>query len=109
MLIIFGTATISLHEVLLRYCSLRQTLLLGFAGTVLIIAAALSPVVNSREKKPMSKIAYPRSFRSVDNTGFSANSAIEGERLINKDGQANLRKTGLPLWVHRSRSKCVCS
>jgi inward rectifier potassium channel len=41
---------------------------------------------------------YPHSFRSVDNTGFSANSAIEGTRLINRDGYANLRKTGLPLW-----------
>jgi inward rectifier potassium channel len=41
---------------------------------------------------------YPHSFRSVDNTGFSANSSIEGTRLINRDGVANLRKTGIPLW-----------
>jgi inward rectifier potassium channel len=47
----------------------------------------------------MAKTAtYPRSLRSVENTGFSANSSIEGTRLINRDGQANLRKTGLPLW-----------
>jgi inward rectifier potassium channel len=41
---------------------------------------------------------YPHSFRSVDNTGFSANSSIEGTRLIRRDGFANLRKTGLPFW-----------
>lgn len=42
--------------------------------------------------------SYPHSFRSVDNTGFSANSSIEGTRLINRNGEANLRKTGLPVW-----------
>lgn len=44
---------------------------------------------------------YPHSFRSVDNTGFSANSSIEGTRLINRDGFPNLRKTGVPFW-HRT-------
>ena len=46
----------------------------------------------------MSKEIYPRSLRSVDNTGFSANSTIEGTRLINRDGYANLRKTGIPFY-----------
>ena len=43
----------------------------------------------------MAKTTYPRSHRTVVNTGFSANSAIEGSRLINRDGYANLRKTGI--------------
>src|ERR1043165_3823451 len=47
----------------------------------------------------MAKIqSYPRSFRSVDNSGFSANSSIEGNRLIARDGNPNIRKTGLPFW-----------
>jgi inward rectifier potassium channel len=46
----------------------------------------------------MAKITYPRSVRSVDNSGFSANSSVEGGRLINRDGLANMRKTGMPIW-----------
>ena len=46
----------------------------------------------------MAKTTYPRSLRTVDNTGFSANSSIEGSRLINRDGNANLRKSGIPLY-----------
>jgi inward rectifier potassium channel len=33
---------------------------------------------------------------TIDNTGFGANSAAEGNRLTNKDGSTNMRKTGLP-------------
>ena len=38
----------------------------------------------------------------MDNTGFSANTEIAGARLINRDGNANLRKTGLPLYERLS-------
>src|SRR4051812_16763174 len=34
--------------------------------------------------------------KNIDNTGFSASSVTEGGRLINADGTANLRKTGIP-------------
>lgn len=34
----------------------------------------------------------------VVNTGFGPQSAVEGSRLINKQGDANLRKIGLPIW-----------
>jgi inward rectifier potassium channel len=37
-------------------------------------------------------------FRNIDNSGFSPNSSNEGGRLINPDGSANLRKTGVPFW-----------
>jgi len=37
-------------------------------------------------------------FKTIDNTGFAANSNAEGARLTNKDGSTNLRKTGLPFW-----------
>ena len=35
-------------------------------------------------------------LKNVDNTGFSGNSNAQGGRLINADGTANLRKTGIP-------------
>lgn len=35
---------------------------------------------------------------NIENTGFSNISSAEGNRLINKDGSINLRKTGMPLW-----------
>lgn len=37
-------------------------------------------------------------LENINNTGFGANSTIEGGRLTNKDGSVNLRKTGLPFW-----------
>lgn len=46
----------------------------------------------------MAKIRQGKSTRPVDNTGFSANSSVEGTRLINKDGYTNLRKTGVPFY-----------
>ncbi len=49
MLIVFGFAAIGMHEGLSRSCGERQTLLLGFAGTVGIIAAALLPVVFTKK------------------------------------------------------------
>jgi O-antigen/teichoic acid export membrane protein len=49
MLIIFGTVAIGLHKVLASYFSLKHTLLLGFAGTAVVIAAAMSPVVFSKK------------------------------------------------------------
>jgi inward rectifier potassium channel len=48
----------------------------------------------------MDSKTYPRSLRTLDNTGFGANSEAEGTRLINKDGSAHLRKTGVP-FLHR--------
>lgn len=39
-----------------------------------------------------------RRLRDVDNSGFSGNSSAEGARLLNKDGSANLRKTGMPFY-----------
>ncbi len=44
----------------------------------------------------MDRKPYPRSFRTLDNTGFGANPEAEGPRLINKDGSVHLRKTGIP-------------
>lgn len=35
-------------------------------------------------------------LKNVENTGFSANTGTEGSRLINPDGTANLRKSGIP-------------
>jgi len=46
----------------------------------------------------MAKKTYPRSLRTIENTGFSANSSIEGTRLINRDGYVNLRKSGIPFY-----------
>lgn len=37
-------------------------------------------------------------LRDIDNTGFGANSTVEGVRLLNPDGSTNLRKRGIPLW-----------
>ncbi|WP_118950171.1 ion channel [Taibaiella helva] len=36
--------------------------------------------------------------REVNNSGFSGNSSAEGKRLLNKDGSANLSKTGIPFY-----------
>lgn len=41
-------------------------------------------------------------IKNVDNTGFSSISGAEGNRLINKDGSANLIKTGMPFWMRIS-------
>lgn len=49
MLIVFGFVLIGLHEVLIRFCSLQQSLLLGFTATVIIIVAALAPVIVTRK------------------------------------------------------------
>lgn len=49
LLIVFGCAAIGLHEVLARTCSMKQTLLLGFIGTVVMIGAALFPVIFSKK------------------------------------------------------------
>jgi inward rectifier potassium channel len=46
----------------------------------------------------MANSSYPRSLRTIENTGFSANSAIEGSRLIDRDGNPRLRKTGIPFY-----------
>lgn len=37
-------------------------------------------------------------FKDISNTGFGANSSVEGGRLVNPDGSNNLRKTGMPFW-----------
>lgn len=37
-------------------------------------------------------------MKNVDNTGFSSVSGAEGNRLLNKDGSANLVKVGMPFW-----------
>ncbi len=34
--------------------------------------------------------------KSIENSGFGANSNAEGGRLVNKDGISNVRKTGIP-------------
>lgn len=44
----------------------------------------------------MAKQAHRR--KNIDNTGFGANSNVEGKRLTNKDGSVNLDKTGMPFW-----------
>ncbi len=36
--------------------------------------------------------------KNIDNTGFGANSAVEGGRLVNADGSINLKKVGMPFW-----------
>lgn len=41
---------------------------------------------------------HNRRLKDVDNSGFSGNSGAEGARIINKDGSANLRKTGIPFY-----------
>jgi O-antigen/teichoic acid export membrane protein len=49
MLIVFGSLAIGLHEVLARFCSVRQSLLLGLLATAAIIGAALVPVIFKRK------------------------------------------------------------
>jgi O-antigen/teichoic acid export membrane protein len=49
MFIVFGIAGIALHDVLSRFLSAQYTLLLGFTATVMIIAAAMMPVVFSKK------------------------------------------------------------
>ncbi len=46
----------------------------------------------------MAKATHPRSLRTIENSGFSANSAVEGSRLVERDGSTRLRKTGIPFW-----------
>lgn len=46
----------------------------------------------------MSYQTHKKRPKAVDNSGFSGNSSAEGARLINKDGTANLRKTGIPFY-----------
>ncbi|MEI8278580.1 MAG: ion channel [Bacteroidota bacterium] len=46
----------------------------------------------------MAKHFRRNKFRNIDNTGFGANSSVEGGRLTNKDGSVNLQKTGIPFW-----------
>jgi len=41
---------------------------------------------------------HRQKFEDIVNTGFGPNSSVEGSRLINKEGEADLRKVGLPLW-----------
>ena len=48
-LILFGSAAIVLHNVLAQHCSVRQTLLLGFAATALFIVSALLPVIVNKK------------------------------------------------------------
>ena len=40
--------------------------------------------------------------KDIANTGFGANSTLEGGRLVNPDGSNNLRKTGLSFYEHIS-------
>jgi inward rectifier potassium channel len=39
-----------------------------------------------------------RKIKSVDNTGFSTSNNTEGGKLVNKDGSANIKKTGIAFW-----------
>jgi inward rectifier potassium channel len=53
----------------------------------------------------MAKTLYNRKRETVVNTGFGANAGIYGGRLMNKDGQPNIRKQGVPFleqfsWFH---------
>ena len=41
-------------------------------------------------------------LRDIENTGFGPNSSVEGGRLINSDGSANLKKRGIPIWERTS-------
>ena len=49
MLIISGSLLIGLHELLARYFSLLQTLILGFAGMAAIITVAILPVLSAKK------------------------------------------------------------
>lgn len=40
--------------------------------------------------------------KDIPNTGFGANSTLEGARLVNPDGSNNLKKTGMPFYEHIS-------
>ena len=46
----------------------------------------------------MAGANHRQRLKDIDNTGFGANSNIEGGRLLNADGSANLKKIGIPLW-----------
>jgi len=41
-------------------------------------------------------------IENIQNTGFTAQSGVEGRRIANKDGTINIKKTGLPFWQHLS-------
>ena len=41
-------------------------------------------------------------IRDISNTGFGANSGVEGGRLVNPDGSNNLKKRGIPVWERTS-------
>ena len=49
-------------------------------------------IASKRQKGIHNRVA------NIDNTGFGANSSVEGGRLVNPDGTNNLRKTGIPFW-----------
>ena len=50
----------------------------------------------------MAGANHRQRLRDLDNTGFGANSSIEGGRLVNPDGSNNLKKRGLPVWERTS-------
>jgi inward rectifier potassium channel len=41
---------------------------------------------------------HKEKFEDIVNTGFGPQSFVEGSRLINKKGEANLKKVGMPFW-----------
>jgi len=49
MFIVFGTLGIGFHEILIRNFDMKQCLMLGVAGTLIVIAAALAPVIFSKK------------------------------------------------------------
>jgi len=50
----------------------------------------------------MSTHNRPQRLRDINNTGFGANSSVEGGRLIKADGTTNLKKRGIPIWERTS-------
>jgi inward rectifier potassium channel len=50
----------------------------------------------------MAGVNHRPRLRDIDNTGFGANSSIEGGRLVNPDGSNNLKKRGIPVWERTS-------
>lgn len=46
----------------------------------------------------MSNNTHRKHPKEVVNSGFSGNSSSEGQRILNRDGSANLRKTGIPFY-----------
>ena len=50
----------------------------------------------------MSVSNHRQRLRDIDNTGFGANSGVEGGRLVNPDGSNNLKKRGIPIWERTS-------